>query len=282
MGVSPAMTIVAGLATLAAAIGSKWRIEPHPEDQHGSAVHILGPDFGAARRQEVARHQRDDRAADQAQPGVAPPDSATRKVMEARRKKLGKKAGVVIETPIRRCVTENFTIEAMRLILKDNPYGVLIRETELTALIYQMDAYKTTKGGDRGDLLKLADGGSHSIDRVGAGATNIGTGALRSLPASRTTRSGRWRRSSRWTACATVHSRQWRRAAAGVAAGARHEAGDAWDRVVRDIASLHREDPVAQLLFATSRTSHGGEGAGVGAAATGEAAHAWRRPPGIQ
>ena len=60
--------------------------------------------------------------------------------------KAWQKCGVVIETPIRRCVTENFTVEALRPILKDNLYRGLIRETELTALIYQMDAYKTTKG----------------------------------------------------------------------------------------------------------------------------------------
>ena len=277
MGVSPAMTIVAGLAPLAAAIGSKWQIQPHPEDRTWTVPCIFwglismppggkkSPVIDAMTRPLTRLNQE-----------WLLQDSATRKVVEARQKKLGKKAGVVIETPIRRCVTENFTIEAMRPILKDNPYGVLIRETELTALIYQMDAYKTTKGGDRGGLLKLADGGSHSVDRVGAGATNIGYWGASII-------AGIQDDKIREMAPELQVDGMLQRFIPVNGGGPRPEsrqapdmeAGDAWDRVVRDIASLHREDPVAQLLFAdVEDLTTEAKAPEIGAAATGEAAQA--------
>ncbi len=95
MGVSPAMTIVAGLATLAAAIGANGESSRAPRGPDvESAVHILGPDFDAAWRQEVTRHQRDDEPLTRLDREWLLQDLATRKVLEARQKKLGKNAGV--------------------------------------------------------------------------------------------------------------------------------------------------------------------------------------------
>ena len=281
MGVSPAMTIVAGLATLAGAIGAKWRIQPHPEDPTWKVPCMfwgLIPAPPGGKKSPVINTMTEPLTRLDREWLLK--DSATRKVMEVRQKKLGKKAGVVIQTPIRRCVVEDFTVEVLRLILKDNPPGVLIRQTEFTALIYRMDAYKTTKGGDRGDLLKLADGGTYSIDRVGAGATNIGHWGASVMPASRTTKFGRWRRSSRWTACCNgsfpsmVAGRGQSRQAPD------RRAGDAWDRVVRDIASLHRTDPVAQLFDDDDITKEGK--APETSSSNGRSCFRWSSPPRIR
>ena len=71
-------------------------------------------------------------------------------------------------------VVSDTTVEALALVLKDNPRGVLLHADELTRWIGQMDAY-SGKGADkdRGNYLEAYDGGARMINRAVKGNTYV-------------------------------------------------------------------------------------------------------------
>jgi hypothetical protein len=75
---------------------------------------------------------------------------------------------------IPRAIAQDFTIEALRDILKHSARGILAERDELTGWFGSMDAYKQGKGGsDRAAWLETYNGGSRRIERVGAGSTFV-------------------------------------------------------------------------------------------------------------
>jgi hypothetical protein len=64
--------------------------------------------------------------------------------------------------------TSDTTVEALSDRLKGNPRGILILNDELEGLLGQHDAYRGRGGPskDRGDFMRLYDGGGHQVDRV--------------------------------------------------------------------------------------------------------------------
>ena len=69
--------------------------------------------------------------------------------------------------PVRRIIVEDTTLEALGMILADNPRGVLVLHDELAGFFGSMDAYRSSATGkDRAAWLEAYNGGPKRIDRV--------------------------------------------------------------------------------------------------------------------
>jgi hypothetical protein len=72
---------------------------------------------------------------------------------------------------IPRAIAQDFTIEALRDILKSNNRSILCEKDELSGWFASFDQYKQGKGGgDRAAWLEAYEGGSRRIERVGTGS----------------------------------------------------------------------------------------------------------------
>ncbi len=72
--------------------------------------------------------------------------------------------------PRPRVIVGDATLEALSDVLSDNPRGVLVATDEFEAWLGTLDQYKSGGvGRDRGEWLRLFDGGPHSIERVKRG-----------------------------------------------------------------------------------------------------------------
>ena len=76
--------------------------------------------------------------------------------------------GEVVEKPAwRQMLATDTTVEALALLLTDNPSGVNLVYDEITEFIGRMDAYGAQSGGkDRGVYLRAFDGGQVTINRA--------------------------------------------------------------------------------------------------------------------
>lgn len=166
---------LAALTTIAAAIGSKLRIQPKQHDTGWTEFPILwgaiieepggkkSPVIGAATAPLSAID------AKYAQEGVkALAEWSDRK---ARSRKGDPEMGP--KPKIRRHMVESFTMEALTSVLADNPAGVLARQDELTQIVSGLGQYKSGGGSDRQMLLSLADGREMRVDRAGKGLTHV-------------------------------------------------------------------------------------------------------------
>lgn len=68
--------------------------------------------------------------------------------------------------PVPTVLVADTTIEALRDTLRDNPRGVVAVYEELDSWIGSHDAYRAGAGKDRGEWLRLYDGGPHTVDRA--------------------------------------------------------------------------------------------------------------------
>lgn len=68
--------------------------------------------------------------------------------------------------PMKRLLTQDATPEALGVILKDNPGGILMLHDELSGFFGSMDAYRSQGGKDASFWLETYNGGPHSIDRI--------------------------------------------------------------------------------------------------------------------
>jgi hypothetical protein len=77
--------------------------------------------------------------------------------------------------PRPRVIVGDATLEALSDVLVDNMRGVLVFTDEFSAWLGTLDQYKTggTGGRDRGEWLRLFDGGPHSIERVKRGTVFV-------------------------------------------------------------------------------------------------------------
>lgn len=66
--------------------------------------------------------------------------------------------------------TSDATTEALAELLRDNPRGVLYTVDELHSWLESHDAYRNGGGKDRGEWLRLFDGGAHQVHRIKRGA----------------------------------------------------------------------------------------------------------------
>lgn len=72
----------------------------------------------------------------------------------------------------RRHIVEDATIEALQVVLKDSPDGILSAQDELSGWFGAMDKYSPGKGAaaDRAFWLRAFNGGTYSVNRVSRGA----------------------------------------------------------------------------------------------------------------
>ena len=73
------------------------------------------------------------------------------------------------EPPQYRIMLEDTTVEALAVVMRDNPRGVLVHQDELAQWFGSMDAYSKAGNGaskDRGHWLQAYNGGFRQIDRV--------------------------------------------------------------------------------------------------------------------
>ena len=66
--------------------------------------------------------------------------------------------------------TSDATVEALTEVLRTNPRGILYTVDELSSWIGAHDTYRNGGGKDRGEWLRLYDGGPHQVDRVRRGS----------------------------------------------------------------------------------------------------------------
>jgi hypothetical protein len=88
---------------------------------------------------------------------------ALRKDWEARVAGVKDEEAQAVKVPT--LLIEDATTESLRDILRDNPQGVIALYEEFDSWIGSHDAYNG-KGKDRGEWLRLYDGGPHSVDRA--------------------------------------------------------------------------------------------------------------------
>jgi len=66
---------------------------------------------------------------------------------------------------LKRTVVEDTTVEALAVVLEDNPRGVLLARDELSAFVRGMDQYKNHRGSDRQFYLSSWSNSAVSVDR---------------------------------------------------------------------------------------------------------------------
>ncbi|MCU0975309.1 MAG: DUF3987 domain-containing protein [Steroidobacteraceae bacterium] len=77
--------------------------------------------------------------------------------------------------PRPRCIVADTTVEALAVALTDNPRGLLVAADEFESWLGSLDLYRRGGSGsrDRGEWLRLFDGGPHTVERVQRGATFV-------------------------------------------------------------------------------------------------------------
>ncbi len=76
--------------------------------------------------------------------------------------------------PRPRVIVGDTTLEALSEVLSDNPRGALVATDEFDAWLGGLDQYKSGGiGRDRGEWLRLFDGGPHSVERVKRGTVFV-------------------------------------------------------------------------------------------------------------
>ena len=76
--------------------------------------------------------------------------------------------------PRPRIVIADATVEALSEVLRDNPRGVLVANDEFESFLGSLDQYKRGAASrDRGEWLRLFDGGPHTVERVQRGSVYV-------------------------------------------------------------------------------------------------------------
>jgi hypothetical protein len=78
-------------------------------------------------------------------------------------------------TPPRpRVIIADATIEALSQVLRENPRGIMVARDELESFIGSLDQYRHgIASRDRGEWLRLFDGGPHTVERVERGSVFV-------------------------------------------------------------------------------------------------------------
>ncbi|TDH61575.1 DUF3987 domain-containing protein [Dankookia rubra] len=185
MGVDPVAVALSALVSCASVVHEDWRIQPkRHDDTWTEAARIWGAIVGdpsilktpviAACTRPIERLElaaRDQHAA----------AAQRHKAQMAAWKEAGSDpAAKPVPPRLDRYLVEGTTIEALSEVLRDDeearhrvPTGrVLVRQDEMSEWIAGFDRYRSggRGGGDRGAYLRLYNGGSYVVDRVGRGS----------------------------------------------------------------------------------------------------------------
>jgi hypothetical protein len=156
IGCDPALVALPVLAVLGAAVGNSRRIQLKKGWTEPAVVwatvlapsgELKSPAFDAALA-HVRRLQ----------------DAAVAEWRQAWR--AYKDAGAEGQPPIcRRYLTTDTTVEALAVVLEQNPHGLLMTRDELNGWLASMDTYKGGKGGDVAHYLEMHRAGQLLVDR---------------------------------------------------------------------------------------------------------------------
>lgn len=169
MGAPVAFVALGAIVTASAAVGGKLQIQPKARDTGWKVPPflwgVLVEDPGGKKSPVIGAVTAPLNRVDAR---WASADVPKRQAWEIANKKRKKDAPLAAPRPrLRRAVVDSFTSEGLRDVLVDNQKGVLVAADEITGLIGGLDQYKASGGSDRADMLKLMDGQSRTIDRVG-------------------------------------------------------------------------------------------------------------------
>lgn len=170
-GVSQAFTAISALTAVGAAIGASLRIQVRARDagfvEPAALWSVLVADPGSAKSAVVSAALHPLKELDKAWMAEDQPRHAE----WLHQSKKRKAEGALPEPRRRRAVVDDVTAERQVRIHHDNPRGVMRSTDELAGMLETLGAYKKSGGGDRSFMLRLFDGDSVTVDRVGSGTT---------------------------------------------------------------------------------------------------------------
>lgn len=192
-GVSEAFAAAAAVAVVAGAIGNGLTIQPRRIDtgwRVPSALWIsLVDQPGSGKSPVIAAALKPLNELDAERRKAAAAQAKLEQAARAAEPK-GRK-GPLVAKPVPRSLVDNTTMEKLVSLLAENPRGLLQKPDELASLFGALGAYKKSGEGDRGQLLRLYDGGSITVDRQGSGTTHAENALLSILSGTQPDRIGK-------------------------------------------------------------------------------------------
>ncbi|MDP3262444.1 MAG: DUF3987 domain-containing protein [Tabrizicola sp.] len=192
-GVSQAFAAAAALAVVAGAIGNGLTFQPRRKDTDWrvpSALWIsLVDQPGSGKSPVIAAALKPLNEIDAERRKTAAAQAKLEQAARAAEPKARK--GPPVAKPVPRSLVDNTTMEKLVSMLAENPRGLLQKPDELASLFGALGAYKKSGEGDRGQLLRLYDGGSITVDRQGSGTTHAENALLSILSGTQPDRIGK-------------------------------------------------------------------------------------------
>lgn len=178
-GVSIAFPAMAGLAAVAAAIGTSLKIRVRLHDDWCEVAAfwvVLVADPGSAKSPIVKAAMAPLRRLDSEH---YKQDKARHDVWTAKAKRLPKGVQPTEPEPkVRRCVVDDVTMERQIQIHAANPQGIMRAPDEFAGLLGSLGAYKKGAETDRSQILRMFDGDSITNDRVGSGRSEASSALM--------------------------------------------------------------------------------------------------------
>ena len=192
IGVDPTGVALFALCSAASVIDDAWKIQPKRHDYSWTESArlwggVLGPPSSTKTPQLNEATRPVGKLDAEARHRFRDAKQIYDQQLAAHKKAL--KAGEDSEEPrlpkLQRFLVEGATVEALQEVLRDRddpdgrqyaPAGkVLIKQDELSEFLANMDRYKGGGSGnaDRGAYLRLFNGGSYTLDRIGRGAFSV-------------------------------------------------------------------------------------------------------------
>lgn len=179
-GTSNAFAAVCAITTIGASIGSTLKIQVRANDpefvEPAAAWAVLLAPPGSAKSAIISAAVEPLRKLDGEWKKADAPRHAAWVQEEKRARRNGGRVGA--EPQLRRAIVDDITTEAQIRIHAANPRGILRVTDELGGVVETFGAYKRSGGGDRNMALRLFDGGSVTVDRVGTGTIHAEHGLM--------------------------------------------------------------------------------------------------------
>jgi hypothetical protein len=175
-GFDPSITLGAALAVSAAALSDDFKIVGNSDTEWFQkpllwVLTIARPGAGKTPAQRAMLHQ-----LWEIQRALR--EQYEKEIQELKRRKNSRGADGLKEEedepPRPRIILGDTTIEALSEALRDNPRGILIANDEFESWLGSLDAYRRgAVSRDRGEWLRLFDGGGHAVERIQRGSVFV-------------------------------------------------------------------------------------------------------------
>lgn len=176
-GVPLSLPVMAALSVVGAAIGSSLKIRSRLHDKREEPASLwvtIVADPGSVKSPVISA------ALDPLRKMDRENFSRDKPLHDAWAAKRRPRGAVVIEPEpkIRRCVVDDTTVEQQIRIHADNSRGIMRAPDELVGLLGSLGAYKKGAQVDRSMMLRMFDGESIMVDRVGGGNRYAASGLM--------------------------------------------------------------------------------------------------------